>query len=817
MSDKSVHEDLRRKVADLEREVFDLKETLEISLQSERKYRNLFEYAFNAIFVLDAEHKYIDVNRKASEILGYSREELLTMSPFDLIHPEQIPRSETEFAALKDRGVYENFVSRIKRKDGKYIDIEVSSCALFDDGKVVGSVDIAQDITQRLKAEKEIRNLKQQIEYILGATKTGLNIIDIDYNVRYVDPEWKRVYSDFHGVKCYDYLMGCKAKCPECRIDLALQTGGAVITEYRLPKENNRVVQVTTIPFQSESDEMLIAGIYVDITERKEVEKELFLYRDNLEKLVEIRTAELLSTNEMLKAKVRERNLAEQARQQSDDRYKRLIDNLKKDYFIYSHDPAGVFNYVSSSIEDVLGYTPKEFYLHYSKHLTPNPINKRMSEYTDLCLQGKPQSACEIEVYHKDGSERWLEISEAPIFGLEGSVMAVEGIAHDITGRKKIEKELVKAQKLESTGILAGGIAHDFNNLLTAILGNISLAKMHSDPQSKVFTKLSDIEKASWRARDLTQQLLTFSKGGSPVTKAESMKEMIRESAWFTLRGSNVKCEFCGVDELWAVEVDEGQICQVIQNIATNADQAMPGGGILQISGENLIITEDDALPLAAGKYVLVSFKDTGKGIPADYLDKIFDPYFTTKQKGSGLGLAICYSIVKNHQGLIVVESEKDKGTTFHVYLKATDKYKASPDAGLEELVQGEGRILLMDDEEVIRDIGCEMLDHLGYEVKVASDGSEAVSLYRESLKAGNPYDVVIMDLTIPGGMGGQEAMAEIIKIDPQAKGIVSSGYANDQVMSNFKDFGFKAIIPKPYKIELLSRILSGLIRSDIH
>ena len=369
----------------------------------------------------------------------------------------------------------------------------------------------------------------------------------------------------------------------------------------------------------------------------------------------------------------------------------------------------------------------------------------------------------------------------------------------------------MKIQKLESIGVLAGGIAHDFNNVLTAILGNISLARMHAEAErasDKITKRLADAERISMQAKDLTQQLLTFARGGAPIKKASSIAELLSDSAAFASRGSNVRCEFSIPGNLWAVEIDEGQMNQVISNIIINATQATPDGGVIKLHAENLTVESGDVLPLEEGKYVRVSVEDQGVGIPEEHLQKIFDPYFTTKQKGSGLGLATSYSIIRQHDGHITAESQVGVGTIFHIYLPAFPGEKLIKEGVEEEPIAGVGRILVMDDEKHIRDLAAEILSSIGYEVTTTIDGAEAIELCIEAVESGNPFDVVIMDLTIPGGMGGKQTVRKLMEIDPEVKAIVSSGYSNDPVMADFREYGFKGVIAKPYEIRELSQVI---------
>jgi CheY-like chemotaxis protein len=321
-----------------------------------------------------------------------------------------------------------------------------------------------------------------------------------------------------------------------------------------------------------------------------------------------------------------------------------------------------------------------------------------------------------------------------------------------------------------------------------------------------------EAEKASWRAQNLTQQLLTFSRGGIPVKKITSISELLIDTSEFSLRGSKSRCEFKIQDNLCLVEIDEGQISQVINNLIINADQAMPEGGVINITAENFIAHSEQDSPLEKGKYVKISIEDTGVGIPEELLQKIFDPYFTTKQKGSGLGLTIVYSIIKNHGGFIFVESEVGIGTKFFIYLPGYEEEKGLKKKKAEKIIKGGGKILLMDDENVVLEVAREMLKSIGCDVEIAKDGSTAIDMYKKAKDSGKPFDIVIMDLTIPGGIGGKEAIQKLIEIDPGIKAIVSSGYSTDPIMAEYEKYGFCDVITKPYTIEELSNSLHRVL-----
>jgi len=323
---------------------------------------------------------------------------------------------------------------------------------------------------------------------------------------------------------------------------------------------------------------------------------------------------------------------------------------------------------------------------------------------------------------------------------------------------------------------------------------------------------LTEVENAAFQARDLTQQLLTFSKGGAPIKETASIQELLRESANFVLRGSNVNCNYTIADDLWPVNIDKGQINQVINNLIINADQAMPEGGAIQLSADNIHSGTNHLPSLNASHYIKISIKDTGIGIDSQHLSKVFDPYFTTKQKGHGLGLATCYSIIKKHDGDITISSKPGNGTTVNIYLPAFPGVSVAENNLPGAPLCGQGKILIMDDEAIVRETLGKMLNCLGYTTGFANDGLNAIHLYQTAQQASDPYDAVLMDLTIAGGIGGKEAVKKLLEIDSEAKVIVSSGYSNDPVMAEYKKYGFCGVLPKPYEIKSVNQIMYDLL-----
>lgn len=484
---------------------------------------------------------------------------------------------------------------------------------------------------------------------------------------------------------------------------------------------------------------------------------------------------------------------------------------------VISTDGQGKVVLVNAEAEMLTGWSQQEAqgrHLHEVFHILDEKTRAVLENPVEQVLrQATVQLVNHTALVARDGTERIIANSGSPIRNAAGKLIGVVLVFRDVTGKQKLEAEMQKAGKLESLGILAGGIAHDFNNLLTVILGNISLAMTYTSPEDALHDRLVSAEGACLRARNLTYQLLTFSKGGAPVMETVSLPELIRSSSDFALTGSHVRPEINIADNLPSVKVDAGQINQVLHNLIINAVEAMPGeGGIITLRADPVSIQKNDALPLPEGEYVRISVQDQGTGVPQEQIPRIFDPYFTTKRWGSGLGLATSYSIIKNHGGHIMVDSVPGKGTTFHFYLPACQTLTVKNQEKEDRIIRGKGMILLMDDEELVRTVAGEMLKALGYEVSFAVDGDEAIDQYRKAQESGKRFDAVILDLTIPGGMGGKETIRKILELDDKVRAIVSSGYSENPVMSECSGYGFAGVLSKPYNVRQMSRVLHAVL-----
>ncbi len=429
----------------------------------------------------------------------------------------------------------------------------------------------------------------------------------------------------------------------------------------------------------------------------------------------------------------------------------------------------------------------------------------------EVYATGKPLLGAS-EVLESPRGRRALLVDKIPVSGPEGEVEGVIGFAKDITEHLQLEEERGKASKLESLGMVAGGIAHDFNNILTAILGNITLARICALDPRQLGESLDQAERASLRARDLTQRLLTFARGGAPLKRPMRIEGLIRDSVGFALSGSSVRCEFNLPDQLRQVEADGGQLGQVLNNLVLNAIQAMPGGGLLQVGAADLHLEREGPHGQPPGDYVRITVADQGEGIPAEHLALIFDPYFTTRPGKSGLGLTVAYSIIKRHHGHLTVESEPGRGSVFSVWLQAHAPEREPGNGGSPAGRIAGARVLVMDDEELVRQVAGKMLRYLGCEAEFAGDGEEMLRAYAAAREAGQPFDLVIMDLTIPGGMGGREAVPRLLALDPRARAVVSSGYSSDPVLSDPHRYGFLTVVTKPYRIEELRAALEAAL-----
>jgi two-component system cell cycle sensor histidine kinase/response regulator CckA len=546
-------------------------------------------------------------------------------------------------------------------------------------------------------------------------------------------------------------------------------SGGIVSDDvYVINHEGHRIPVEISTSTTAIGDKQLILGIFRDISKRKQVEEEL-----------RTRQAELTSILRAVPVGIGV-----------------TVDRVLQE--------------VNDHVCTITGYSREELLGQSARMLYPSPEDfdfVGLEKYRQIAIQGV--GTVETRWQQKNGTIIDVLLSSAPITNGDSSQNLLFTVM-DITERKKMEMEHFRIDKLESLGIMAGGIAHDFNNVLMTILGNISLASLDIVGSTSTETAdwLKNAEQGCQQAMVLARQLLTFAKGGAPIKQIHSLQDILQEAVRLALSGSKSRHEFSCPEHLWNVNVDRGQIHQVFSNLLINADQAMPSGGLVRIEAHNVDLDPASKVPLPRGKYVQATITDQGVGIPPEHLGKIFDPYFTTKQKGNGLGLATVFSIVKQHGGLITVQSTLGEGTTFHLYLPAVRGMANVKKVVATRPLEGKGRILVMDDEAHVRDVVGRMLKRMGYDFVLAQDGTEALELFAQARNSEQPFDAVILDLTIPGVMGGKEVIHQLLAVNPQVRALVSSGYADDAIMANFQSLGFCGVITKPYTILQLGAVL---------
>ena len=682
----------------------------------------------------------------------------------------------------------------------------------------------------------KLEGVETRIRSIIENILDGMITVDEEGVIRSMNPSAEKMFGCINNemvghkfTKLVPKSYGAEGQPVACAWDdLARQTGSTTLAVGRTRRHATFPIEISLSEMVVDKQKLYVAMIR-DVTERKRFEMEIAADKESL--AVTLRSIE---------------------------------DG------VITTDVSGKIIMINKAGENLTGWSSRE--------AIGQPLKSVFNIAIDLAAQARAQKSGYRNEAHsilltmpenatlrsREGAEHIIEQVASPIRDSKNEVAGVVLVFRDITERQRNEAERRKAETLEQLGLLAGGIAHDFNNLLTAIIGNISLASLLLPPDDEMATRLNDAKNASLRARDLAQQLLTFARGGAPIKKTASIGKLIQDTVSFSLRGTHSRSEFLFGADLWPAEIDPGQISQVIANLVVNGDQAMPNGGTLRVSCDNFTYQSDTtpAIPdLLPGDYIRISIRDEGMGIPENCLKRIFDPYFTTKAKGNGLdwrrptrlsrtttthhrritgplrlhfhypppppppppakgnglGLATTYSIIKNHNGLITVESQVHYGSTFTLYLPASkhQEMPVEPPRQLNQVISGTGRILIVDDEEAIRALVEFTLERLGYQVTQAESALEGVEIYREKLEAGERFDAVILDLTLPGGMGGKEALKKLIEIDPTVNAIVSSGYALDATMSRYQDFGFRGVIAKPYEAAELGKIVHEVIASS--
>jgi len=791
--------------------------------ESEQRYRSLFESNPSPMWVYDRETlRFLTVNEAAVRTYGYTRDEFARLTIFDIRPPEEVPRLRAVLAEWQpgSRPVVSRHW-RHRRKDGSELFINASSCEHSFDGRP-GVLVVVQDVTERHQAQEKLAASEQRYQYLTEHSVFG--IVENDYRPVIAWLEARRAegvtdlpaWLDAHPAElaeAVDLVRVLGANRATLRL---LGTASLAEAEANFP----RIFALGKIGMRRENLLALWQG-------RLEAESELTLqaldgvvrrvYQHWWVPVISGRPqyeATQLTLVDLTAIRAAETALAAE-REQLDVTLHAMAEG------VITTDAKGVVRYLNGAAAALTGWAKdaavgrevdEVCWLRHEHTRAGVPVPVAAALGARTLVELPPQTS----LVERHGGTRLVEGRCAPIHDPQGRPVGAVLVLRDTTQRARLEADLARASKLESIGLLAGGIAHDFNNILTVIMGNLALVAFDLPAGSAPAGRLRDAEKGLLRARDLTRQLLTFAKGGEPVLEPVNLGEVVQDAAQFALHGANVRADLSLAKDLWNAQADKGQLGQVVQNLVLNAAQAMAAGGTVRVSVRNEALAAGGPGPLPAGNYLRLEITDQGPGIAPAHLARIFEPYFTTKPAGSGLGLATVYSIVRRHHGHIEVESPPGRGATFRCWLPAApavrvaERKESAPPFPAQP--ESAGRLLFMDDEEPIRMMALALLARLGFKVVVAPDGAEAVRLYTEARARGEPFDLVIMDLTVPGGMGGGEAMQELRTLDPAVRAIVSSGYSSDPVMADHRAHGFRGVVPKPYKFSDLAKTVRAVL-----
>jgi PAS domain S-box-containing protein len=758
---------------------------------NERIFRDLFNNAQVGMLRsrLDGSAM-LNVNDKLLALFGWSRAEVLGNNA--LIHWADPAQRDELIRQLKADQRVVDFECHLRTKQGD-LRVCLASLSLYPaEGIIEGSL---IDITERQQATDLVRQQANFVRSIFDSNPAHLAVLDERGTIVDVNAGWRRFGLENDAPAASQCWLGTSyfQESPGAPIDEFARRAYIGIREVQ---QGVRTEFGMAYPCHSPSEQRFFMMRVVPLAGRPGF-------------VVVSHTDETA------------RRRAEQDLLESERRYRLVSENSSDVIWLFDLEQKR-FSYVSPSVQKLRGFTADEVLgqriedalTAESSQLLKNDLALRLAAFSRGDESTRTQTH-EIEQLRKDGTLVPTEVATTLITDNQGRVTHIQGVTRDITLRRQAEADRLILSKLESTGILAGGIAHDFNNLLTAILLGVDICRAGGRLDEPARASLDDVRRSVFAARKLTQQLITFAHGGAPLIESTDVAPLVRNSARIALSGSTVALRPVFADDLWAAEVDAAQIGQVVRNLVLNAREAMPAGGTIEILTENIPAGRTAGLALPPRDYLRISITDHGTGIPEDVRSKIFDPYFSTKQrgtqKGMGLGLTICHSIIRQHHGLLTFQTVLNQGTTFEVYLPATRPLAATAEAPPATATAAPPRvkILLMDDDDLIRKISGILLERMNYEVAVAANGRAAVDLYAEAHAAGRPFHVVLLDLTVPAGMGGLEAMTHLRALDPGVKAVVMSGYTHDESLQNYADHGFLDALQKPFELDALQTVLT--------
>jgi PAS domain S-box-containing protein len=748
--------------------------------KSEKMLQTIIDAEPECVKLLDKDARVIMMNRAGLDMIqADSLDQVAGQSVCPLITPGDCP-AFLDLTRRVFQGESGTLVFEVVGIKGRHVWLETHAVPLRNEkNEITALLGVTRDVTERKRTEEELREKEKKYRVLFESANDGIFI-----------------YED-------NRFMDCNQKGTDM---------------YGLPKE--KVIGRSPVEFAPErqpdgrlSSDVAREKVQAALNGIPQAFEWQSLRADGSPFDVEITLSRLeLGGRMRLQAIVRditERKRIEHALRSSEARFRSIIEHATEGIMVADAE-TGQITYANPEICRILDYSEPEL-LSLKAYDLAVPEESEQSAHAFKAHSKDRMFSSQRTFKRKNGDPVRMNIKAMQI-ELDGRA-SVLGFFADVTAQHLLEEERLKTHKLESLGTLAGGIAHDFNNLLQGVFGFISMAKLTHDQKEKSLSMLEQAEKALHQSVSLTSQLLTFSKGGKPLKKVLSLRPVIEDAVKFALSGSRAVATLSIAGDLVHVDADAGQIGQVIQNIVLNADQAMPLGGTIEISARNVFAASVPELhDRLQGEVVEIRVRDRGLGMPQEHLAMIFDPYFTTKEKGSGLGLATSYSIIRNHGGVILASSELGKGSTFTIYLPASTSFTEQAAAFENRSAVQKGKVLVMDDDAVVCDVARALLNELGHEVEIAGHGEAAIEKYQNAKEAGTPFDVVILDLTIRGGIGGTETIRKLLTIDPDVKAVVSSGYSDDAALSNYREQGFKAFLKKPYDIRELEDTLNVLL-----